>query len=69
MRQLEKPTKLLSFNELSSKHGITFGRSHLYTLENEKKFPKRVQLGVNRVGWVQSEVEEWLAQRLANRKL
>ena len=30
-------------------------------------FPKRVQLGPNRVGWVEAEVLEWLEARLANR--
>ena len=69
MRQLEKPTKLLSFSELESKHGITFKRRHLYDLEDARRLPKRVQLGLHHVGWVQSEIEEWLAQKLANRKL
>jgi prophage regulatory protein len=35
----------------------------------ENKFPKRVKLGMNRIGWVQSEIEDWLAQKLANRNL
>lgn len=31
------------------------------------QFPKRVQLGPNRVGWVEAEVLDWLELRLANR--
>ena len=31
-------------------------------------FPKRVQLGLNRVGWVEREVLDWLEQRLALRE-
>lgn len=62
-----KPVKLISFNDLSEKHGITFQRSHLYDLEMENKFPKRVRLGMNRIGWVQSEVEAWLDAKLADR--
>ncbi|HKB91871.1 MAG TPA: AlpA family phage regulatory protein [Opitutaceae bacterium] len=69
MRQLEKPTKLLDFKELKSTRGITFGRTHLGRLEIEGKFPKRVQLGEKRIGWVMTEIDEWLAQKLANRKL
>ncbi|MBK7469673.1 MAG: AlpA family phage regulatory protein [Betaproteobacteria bacterium] len=32
-----------------------------------RKFPKRVQLGPSRVGWVESEVEDWLKERIAKR--
>jgi len=36
-------------------------------LEKAGLFPKRVQLGLNRVGWVEAEVLEWLEERLARR--
>jgi len=32
-------------------------------MENEGKFPKRRQLGANSVGWIESEVQEWIAER------
>ena len=44
-----KPIKLLQYSELNETHGIRFSRRHLYTLESEHKFPKRVPLGENRV--------------------
>jgi prophage regulatory protein len=69
MRRLEKPTRLLSFKELKSTRGIHFSRRHLQRLEDENKFPRRVQLGENRIGWVETEINEWLAEKLANRKL
>jgi predicted DNA-binding transcriptional regulator AlpA len=47
-----KPTKLLSFTELTTTRGITFSRRHLKRLEDERKFPLRVVLGENRIGWV-----------------
>jgi prophage regulatory protein len=62
-----KPTKLLSFAELTTTRGITFSRRHLKRLEDEKMFPLRVVLGENRIGWVVTEVDEWLAARLARR--
>jgi prophage regulatory protein len=62
-----KPTKLLSFTELTTTRGIAFSRRHLKRLEDERKFPKRVVLGENRIGWVVAEVDEWLATRLAER--
>lgn len=34
-----------------------------------RPIPQAVQLGPNRVGWVESEVLEWLEQRLAQREV
>jgi prophage regulatory protein len=69
MRKLEKPTKLLKYGELNSTRGISFSRRHLYTLEEKNNFPKRVALGVNRIGWVETEIDEWLATKLAARNI
>jgi prophage regulatory protein len=63
-----KPTKLISFTELTTTRGITFSRRHLKRLEDERKFPRRVVLGENKIGWVATEVDEWLAARLAVRE-
>jgi prophage regulatory protein len=62
-----KPTKLLSFAELTTTRGITFSRRHLKRLEDERKFPLRVVLGENRIGWVETEIDEWQAARLVRR--
>jgi prophage regulatory protein len=61
------PIKLISFAELTTTRGITFSRRHLKRLEDEKKFPRRVVLGENRIGWVITEVDDWLAEKLAGR--
>jgi predicted DNA-binding transcriptional regulator AlpA len=62
-----KPVKLLRYCELSETRGITYSRRHLYTLESERKCPKRVPSGENRVGWVESEIDGWLAEKTAGR--
>jgi prophage regulatory protein len=62
-----KPIKLLSFGKLTTERGITFSRRHLQRLEDNKKFPKRVTLGENRIGWVVTEIDDWLAVKLADR--
>jgi prophage regulatory protein len=62
-----KPVKLLNFKQLNSTRGIDFSRQHLHTLESQKKFPARVSLGEHHVGWVESEIDAWLCQRLAAR--
>jgi prophage regulatory protein len=62
-----KPVKLLRYCDLSETRGITYTRRHLYTLETERKFPRRVPLGENRVGWIESEIDDWLSQKAASR--
>lgn len=63
----QKPAKLLNFRELNETRGIGYSRRHLYTLESERKFPKRVALGENRVGWIESEIDNWIAKQAASR--
>jgi len=55
---------------LSKKHVremVLYSPQHIARLEAAGKFPKRVQLGPGRVGWVDTEVEGWLAARIAER--
>lgn len=45
----------------------SYSRAHLDRLEADGRFPKRVRLGQARVAWVESEVEDWIAERIAER--
>ena len=47
---------------------VLYSPQHIARLEKAGLFPKRVQLGPNRVGWVEQEVFEWLEERLKNRE-
>ena len=47
---------------------VLYSPQHIARLEKAGLFPKRVQLGPNRVGWVESEVMDWLKERLAQRE-
>jgi len=40
------------------------GRSMIYQLESERRFPCRVRIGARAVGWVEAEVQDWLASRI-----
>lgn len=40
-------------------------RSVIYQLEADGKFPNRVSIGARSVGWVESEVQGWIAERIA----
>ena len=38
-------------------------RTTLWRLERRGVFPRRIRLGANSVGWLEDEVEEWIASR------
>jgi prophage regulatory protein len=39
-------------------------RSTIYLRISEGQFPKPISLGARAVGWVESEIDEWLKQRI-----
>ncbi len=54
--------KMLSKRQV--KELVLYSPQHIARLEAAGQFPKRVQLGANRVGWVEEEIEEWLQHRI-----
>ena len=46
---------------------VPYTPQHILRLEKQGKFPRRVQVGPNRVAWLESEVEAWVAARVAER--
>ena len=44
-------------------------RSTIYLRISEDTFPRPIQLGVRSVGWVESEIEEWLEIQIQNRPI
>lgn len=46
---------------------VLYSPAHIARLEADGKFPKRVQLGISRVGWVEQEVLDWLTERIKKR--
>tara|TARA_B100000745_G_scaffold248580_1_gene170630 strand:- start:16824 stop:17048 length:225 start_codon:yes stop_codon:yes gene_type:complete len=58
--------RILSKRQL--KEMVLYSPQHVARLEKAGKFPKRIQLGPNRVGWVEAEVLDWLQQRLDDRE-
>jgi prophage regulatory protein len=43
---------------------VLYSPQHISRLEQAGQFPKRVQLGPCRVGWVETEVLDWLQRRI-----
>ena len=61
--------RLLSKRQL--KELVLYSPQHIQRLETANRFPKRVRLGNgprSRVGWIESEVMEWLRQRIDARE-
>lgn len=48
---------------------VLYSPQHIARLEAAGRFPKRVQLGPNRVGWVEDEVLDWLQERIDRREV
>lgn len=59
--------RILSKRQL--KELVLYSPQHIARLEKAGKFPKRVKLGPNRVGWVEQEVLDWLQTRLDGREI
>ena len=41
-----------------------FGRSQIYLLIKQGKFPKQIHIGPNSVAWLDSEVSDWMKERI-----
>jgi predicted DNA-binding transcriptional regulator AlpA len=52
--------RLLPFHELRD-YGVLYSRRHIYRLEEEGKFPKRVYQG-RLVAWYEDEILQWVAE-------
>jgi prophage regulatory protein len=65
---MERPTPipvLVRSSELATI--VPYSMNHIRRLEHAGEFPKRIRIGANRVGWVLSEVQAWVNNRLKER--
>ena len=44
-----------------------FSEPWIYRLMSQKRFPRPTKLGLRAVAWVESEVDEWIDARIAER--
>lgn len=54
--------KLLSKRQV--KELVLYSHQHIARMEKAGTFPKRVELGLNRVGWIEQEILDWLQIRI-----
>ena len=58
--------RFIRFSQLKEK-GITFTRQHVGRLQKAGKFPRSVPLGENTKPFIEEEIDEYLASRVAER--
>ncbi len=56
------PRKILRLPNVLDRTGLS--RSTVYLRVTEGRFPRPVSLGARAVGWIETEVEEWIARRI-----
>jgi len=62
---MTKLPRIIGWAEL--KQLVPFSRQHIWRLERDMKFPRRVRVGANRVGWLQTEIEAWMTSLAVQR--
>ncbi len=59
--------RIIRLPEVMTRTGLS--RSTIYLRISQGTFPKPVSLGTRAVGWVESEIDEWVIQQIeASRK-
>ena len=55
------PDRILRMTDLPDKVGL--GRTNIYQRIRTGEFPRPVDLGGGRVGWKESDLDQWIADR------
>ena len=65
-RKATPPTRILRLPEVMARTGLS--RTTIYRWRLAGRFPQPVRLGTRNVGWIESELEAWLRERMAERR-
>ena len=57
--------RFIKIKEVSARTALS--RSYLYELCKLGKFPKQIKLSERASAWIESEVEDWIEKRIAER--
>jgi prophage regulatory protein len=52
--------KLLSVADLKER-GISYCRAQIYRKIKDGSFPRPIHLGENKIAWLESEIDQWIA--------
>ena len=64
--QQNENVRLIRRKEVQAKTGL--GASSIYAMMKQGKFPKAITLSERRVAWIESDVDQWIAERIASHK-
>lgn len=59
--------RLIKLKEVIEKTSL--GRSTIYEYMTKGTFPKQVSLGAKSVAWLESEVDDWIMERIGERDI
>lgn len=62
-RKTRREVRFLRLPEVLARTGLS--RSTIYVRLEQGRFPRPVSLGARAVGWIESEVDEWMRARIA----
>lgn len=65
--KIEDGRKTLATREDLKRMGINVSRTTLLRWELNGRFPRRIRMGGTSVAWFMSEIQDWLADRAAER--
>ena len=57
-------TRFIDRNQVE--HRVSLKRERIRQLETLGKFPRRIRLSARRNVWVESEIDQWIADRIAD---
>ncbi len=57
------PKKLLRLSEVLNRTG--YSKAWIYRLLKENRFPQSVKIGSRSIAFVESEIDDWINQRIA----
>lgn len=60
---VQKTQSLIRLSEVQRRVG--YGKAWLYKLIAQNRFPKPVKIGSRSIAFVESEIDEWINQRIA----
>lgn len=58
--------RLIRRKEVQTKTGLC--TSSIYALMKKGDFPQSLQISIRRVAWIESEVDQWVSDRIASHK-
>jgi prophage regulatory protein len=59
-----RPIRLLRLPQVLQQTGL--GKTKIYELQKDGVFPMRIQITSHSVGWIEEEVNAWIAGRVAS---